>query len=220
LMFTYKGECIYKAHAGTTRLPNKGNHKYPYYFIVDPGSIEPIQGTLQELQEKLEQAGLDGIPNLVKSRKWPRFHDSDLAAEIVDEYVSTPQDNSKIEQGVGFGDPETNPKVEQSAVKFVTSRHKNQGWTVVSVEAQKIGYDLLCTKGAAKKHVEVKGVQGDEVCFLLTANEKARAEKDKLFCVCIVTRALTASPKCVEITGPCLLADYEFRPVTYRVTKK
>ncbi len=91
---------------------------------------------------------------------------------------------------------------------------------MVSVETQKIGYDLLCTKGTVEKHVEVKGLQGDEVCFLLTANEKACAERDKLFCVCVVTRALTDSPRCVEIPGVALLADYEFQPVSYRVTKR
>jgi hypothetical protein len=49
--------------------------------------------------------------------------------------------------GGGFGSVETNRRVEEAAIEFVTRRYEEDGWTVRSVEAQKVGYDLRCDKG-------------------------------------------------------------------------
>ena len=38
--------------------------------------------------------------------------------------------------GAGFGDPETNRKVEKSAILFLTKWYQSRGWTVDSVEAE------------------------------------------------------------------------------------
>jgi hypothetical protein len=73
--------------------------------------------------------------------------------------------------GGGFGSVETNRRVERAAIEFVRCRYEDDGWTVRSVEAQKVGYDLRCNRGNEQAHVEVKGTQGSDVCFIITAAE-------------------------------------------------
>jgi hypothetical protein len=93
LIFSYKGECVYRALAATERMENGGDDvdRYPYYFRVDVPSIKPAKGTLKEIQDELgendlEQQGLP-IPNLVKSQSWPRFTEGELIARMIDAIV-------------------------------------------------------------------------------------------------------------------------------------
>ena len=72
-------------------------------------------------------------------------------------------------RGGGFGSVETNRQVEKAAIDFVERHYEKSGWTVTSVEAEKVGYDLRCDKGDVQQHVEVKGTQGEELCFIITA---------------------------------------------------
>jgi hypothetical protein len=77
--------------------------------------------------------------------------------------------------GGGFGSVETNRRVEKAAIEFVRCRYEEDGWTVRSVEAQKLGYDLQCDREGVQVHAEVKGTQGDDVCFIITAAEVRNA---------------------------------------------
>jgi hypothetical protein len=45
-------------------------------------------------------------------------------------------------RGAGFGDSEMNRKVEQAAIAVVTDKLARAGWTVTSVEHDRVGYDL------------------------------------------------------------------------------
>lgn len=63
------------------------------------------------------------------------------------ELPSAPELEQQISKsGAGYGDPETNRKVERAAVSFVTEWYEGRGWKVETVEAMKCGYDLSCTK--------------------------------------------------------------------------
>jgi hypothetical protein len=103
-------------------------------------------------------------------------------------------------RGSGFGSVETNRRVEKAAIEFVTGQYADDGWTVHSVEAQKVGYDLRCDRGKEQVHVEVKGTQGNDVCFIITAAEVRNAMIDHRHLTCVVTGALTAPPKLLTIT--------------------
>jgi hypothetical protein len=94
--------------------------------------------------------------------------------------------------GAGFGDSETNRKVERAAVAAVTRKLEDEGWTVISVEQAKLGYDLRCTRGKARRFVEIKGIQGTKTGFFITAAE-VRKWQDKASPseVAVVTSALT-----------------------------
>lgn len=97
-------------------------------------------------------------------------------------------------KGGGFGSVETNRQLEKAAIDFVRHHYERDGWSVRSVESQKVGYDLSCERGDTQVHVEVKGTQGDDVCFIVTAAEVRNAMMDRKHLTCVVTAALTPTP--------------------------
>jgi hypothetical protein len=114
--------------------------------------------------------------------------------------------------GGGFGSVETNRRVEKAAIEFVTRRYEENGWTVRFVEAQKVGYDLRCDKENEQAHVEVKGTQGGEVCFIITAAEVRNAMIDRKHITCVVTAALTAAPKMFAYTRDDFAKNIQLEP--------
>jgi hypothetical protein len=74
--------------------------------------------------------------------------------------IANPQsanDDGTEKMGAGFGTSETDQVVEKAAISHVTKYYQKKGWTVTSVESEKCGYDLVCTKDSIQEHVEVKG---------------------------------------------------------------
>ena len=120
--------------------------------------------------------------------------------------------------GAGFGDPETNRLVEAAAIEFVRSDYESTGWTVRSVEAEKCGYDLECRKDKKSLHIEVKGVRGKIVSFIITAGENKKALTDPDFLLCVVTSALEKKPQIQQYTGVQLKSRFRFDPLAYKVT--
>lgn len=78
--------------------------------------------------------------------------------------------------GGGFGNAEQNARVEQAAMFAVKRDYRSRGWTVQSREAEKLGYDLQCSRGSAVHHVEVKGVSGPDCSFEVTAKRRGRQQ--------------------------------------------
>lgn len=93
-------------------------------------------------------------------------------------------------RGAGFGDPETNRKVEIAAMNAVIAHYA--GWTHDDVSLDKCGWDITFTQGSMEVHAEVKGVSGRKPTILLTRNEFRAAERDSLWRLVVVTRALVA----------------------------
>lgn len=129
------------------------------------------------------------------------------------EYIGLPR---KV--GAGFGDPETNRKVERSAVSFVTDWYESRGWSVRSVEADKCGYDLCCIKNGSEEHVEVKGVQGEIPSCIITAGEVRQAQNNSLFIICIVTRALSNQPQLFRYAGNQFVSNFNLEPIAFRAS--
>jgi hypothetical protein len=117
--------------------------------------------------------------------------------------------------GAGFGDPETNRKVEKAAVARVTRELKKKGYSVLSREAERVGYDLEATRGGQKLHVEVKGVSGSLAKFPITAGELNRAKEDPRFRISVVTDALERTAKTSNFTGQQFIARFAVRPISY-----
>ena len=117
--------------------------------------------------------------------------------------------------GACFGDPESNRKVERAAVRLVSNWYRRRNWKVVSVEAEKCGYDLTCTRNQKKEHVEVKGIAGREACFNITASELKQAESNPSFIICVVTLSLSKLPGLLRLTGVQLRKQFQFRPLQY-----
>ena len=60
--------------------------------------------------------------------------------------------------------------IEAHSMAVATSELKAQGWNVEDVSTSR-SYDLHCTRGTERLHVEVKGTTGDGTAVLLTPNE-------------------------------------------------
>ncbi|HOT91082.1 MAG TPA: DUF3883 domain-containing protein [Anaerolineae bacterium] len=129
------------------------------------------------------------------------------------------ENSNKASFGGGFGSPEVNRQVEQAAIKVVTEYYQERGWNVESVESQKCGYDLLCTKDTAQEHVEVKGVQGDGISFIITSGEVKQSQSDKNFVLCVVTQALE-KPILNHFTSKEFAEKFLLEPISYRAIKK
>lgn len=122
--------------------------------------------------------------------------------------------------GAGFGDPLTNQIVEQAAMDSVMDHYRGLGYAVDDVSALSCGWDVTCTSAdGSELHIEVKGIAGSKVAFLLTANEYETAAADPCWCLAAVTDALEARPKINVLTPAQVMAEsrpmvYQFRPPT------
>ncbi len=119
--------------------------------------------------------------------------------------------------GAGFGDAAENRKVERAAVQTVTAIYRKTGWKVESVEQERLGFDLLCSKGMRVEKVEVKGVSGGGVSFFITRRERQTA-KDKDFVLYVVSNALSKRPTVRTWTGEQVEKAFTFTEVQFQAT--
>jgi hypothetical protein len=131
------------------------------------------------------------------------------------DFPFSPSLDRAIKAGAGFGDPETNKKVELAAVSYVRKHYRTSGWKVKSVESEKRGYDLLCTNDVTEAHVEVKGVQGEQCSFIITARELDAAKNDPNFILCIVRSALV-NPSLSKYLGAEFIEHFDLKSLAYR----
>lgn len=110
-------------------------------------------------------------------------------------------------KGAGFGDAETNKKVEDAAMQAVTEHLESEGYVVRNVAKHKVGWDLAAYRKDDQdlRLVEVKGVAGAKKKVLLTANEVIRAEETSEWQLAVVTDALS-DPK-VTFYAPEVLEE-------------
>ncbi|GEM_PF-1248091 len=159
-----------------------------------PGMRGTVDRTLEEFWKKLVEG------------KWtsqlPR-NDSEMGSEDA-AYV-----------GAGYGDPSRNKEVEVAAIRHVSNLLGREGWQVASVEADKVGFDLLCVRPDAERHVEVKGIGGAMVGFIITHNELWRSRTDPNFVLYAVTDALSTEPKEHAYSGSELEGAFGFRPLQF-----
>lgn len=113
-----------------------------------------------------------------------------------------------------FGDSATNRLTEKAAVRLATERLKREGWVVRSVERERCGYDLHCSKDGKELHVEVKGRAGEDRSFLLTSGELTRAEHDPDFQFFIVSN-VARKPRISILSGKELAVHYSLQPTAF-----
>lgn len=124
-----------------------------------------------------------------------------------------------VKRGAGFGDQETNKKVEQAAVRIVKKSLRREGWNVTKAKPG-CGYDLLCRRKGDGLHVEVKGVQGVEQAFNITLGEVRQAERDQDFHLSVVTSALTMHHRIFDYSGEEFRKRFNLRVLQYRASQK
>lgn len=121
-----------------------------------------------------------------------------------------------LTKSAGFGLPKMNKKVEKAAIKRVKEMYVAKGWSVTSVEQKKLGFDLLCKKSSDVRKVEVKGVKGQTVGFLMTAGEYSKASTDSRFVLHVVLEALSKKPIVKTWTGKQMLKALRFVAIQYQ----
>ena len=113
--------------------------------------------------------------------------------------------------GAGVGaNHEQNKKVEKAAIRVVTVFYEAQGWRVESKESEGRGFDLLCTKGSETKKVEVKGIRGNSVSFVITRGERIAAGRHGDFVLNVVCNALSKKRVIKTWTGRQMEANFDF----------
>lgn len=122
--------------------------------------------------------------------------------------------------GSGFGEAAQNKRVEKKAVQTVIRFYEHRNWTVVSVERNRCGYDLVCTKGSTTEYVEVKGISGPKLQFIITRNELGAAERFPQFVICAVTGTLTRQSKIHRLQGREIFDCLSFTPLQYTASPK
>jgi hypothetical protein len=133
---------------------------------LQPGPIRTIYEITESDARRLLVAS--GAKYTGRTRESDRSGASQLARDV----------ESSQATSAGFGDSERNKEIEAAAIEFVTAWHRARRWTVRSVENSNCGYDLRCEKAGEIRHVEVKGVRGDVVGFMVTAGEVRQAKSN------------------------------------------
>ena len=105
--------------------------------------------------------------------------------------------------------------MEEAAIKVVKKRYQKEGWKVTDVSKENRGYDLLGKKKSKELNIEVKGVQGSLLSFIITPNEVRQAKKNGNFILCIVTNSLTSNPSLDVYTGAEFLQQFILQPLSY-----
>jgi len=145
---------------------------------------------------------------------------SPLPTEIVKDRTNDVRSRRSRQSGGGFGDPAENKIVESKAIRAVVKTYEADGWSVRSVERERCGFDLVCSKKGAVENVEVKGVSAAQECFIITTNEAEQARTNIRFVLMVVTLALSASPKLSKYSGLEFRRRFELSPIQYRASLK
>jgi hypothetical protein len=205
-----------------------------YHVIAEPGTEEDLREiSLMDVAEQLRFQSLScdrltisgGSVNAQQLQAMRRLDQFSVPLLEAKWYGTNLPSVWELEQqisksGAGYGNPEMNREVERAAVEHVTQWYKAHGWKVQSVEAKKCGYDLLCEKHGNKEHVEVKGIQGMGMSFIITAGEVRHARSDEQFVICIVTSALTDHRQMSRYSGEEFVEKFNLVELAFRASLK
>lgn len=137
-------------------------------------------------------------------------------------YVVAAPDESELSQQeieTALGDVVASKEIEETAIRVVRNWYESRGWKVVSVEAEQIGYDLRCTKGRDRCHVEVKGRARSGDVVLLTANEWRLAVEDSRFVIAIVSE-IRKGPSIRQWSGVEFQRSHDVKPIVYHASRR
>jgi hypothetical protein len=197
----------YRARIGAVRL------------LSTPVSIKLLRSTFPGWGWPRFTRNITTVPARVARRLWALIH---RAGDTTP--APTPQRTAdslaRSKAGGGFGNPKLNKLVEKAAIRFVKRHLGRQGYSIRSREKERIGYDLDATKGKEVLHVEVKGVSGDWMTFVITQNEVASARIDPMFRLMVINRARTRQSVVTEFKGSDFDAQFSLNPISYFATKR
>jgi hypothetical protein len=187
-----------------------------YGSVTGHGSI--IRTILVEcLPERIDHAGGKHLRLVDADQDQPACP---VSVDDVANGVHAESTEVEAQIGAGFGDAVENSLVESAAIRAVVESYENDGWSARSVERDKCGFDLVCSKGAIVENVEVKGIKGEATCFLITAGEVEQARTNPNFFLVVVTSALSQTPVSNKYSGNEFLQRFDLRPIQYKAVLK
>jgi Domain of unknown function (DUF3883) len=194
-----------------------------------PGEEGGFRGRMGEIQLLADPIHISELRELFPKWAWLRYPRSKLYLD--DEKARILWHRAKgrssetfrrwRNQGAGFGVAEKNREVEKAAIKRVSRQLKAEGYEVTSRELDREGYDLDAARAGKTWHVEVKGISGSDLAFVITRGEWTRAREDPAFLLYAVTQA--DEPKAAKthrFTGKQLVARFEARPISFFLSLK
>jgi Domain of unknown function (DUF3883) len=111
--------------------------------------------------------------------------------------------------------------IELHAMSVVRSHYESEGWAVDDVSDHR-PYDLVCEKGDAKLHVEVKGLSGVATRIQLSANEVEHAHSCMHPVLAVVSQitATETEPRrpfggAIEVWDPWEIDDGRLRAMSF-----
>ncbi len=221
------GECTNRQGA-MERLGTDDLWEAKHHVIAKPGTEEPMcKVSLADIAEDLRFESyrdrlnvVNGLVNGGQLQAMRLLTPASIALVEAAWYGDDTQNISEVEKqisvGAGFSNAEMNRKVMEAAVSFVSEWYEERGWGIQSVEAERCCYDLLCMKGSAEEHVEVKGVKGTVLSFIITAGEVRQARTNPRFILCAVTSALSDTPQMFRYTGQAFIQNFKLKELAYR----
>jgi len=202
----------YRVRRGS--IPGMNEAKRHFLCVADADSARLLPEDDRTFEVPYAPAGFKGFPG--QSNVWypSKNTDQPSVARFIRKLtkyiaatpgVALPKDEvSDANRGGKKGRGSTpdhahNALVEAAAVNAVWARYEADGFTVKSVEADCLGWDLEMTKGRQSLRVEVKGTSGAAIYFELTPNEYAKLKEHAAsYRVCVVCDALT-SPRIFDL---------------------
>jgi hypothetical protein len=122
-------------------------------------------------------------------------------------------------------DPIIRNTIEMYGMKKAIEYFQERGWKVTDTSAHK-PYDLLCSKGAEKKYIEVKGTTSAGEHVFVTYNEVEHARSHKGQCIlfvvhnieiqCSESKKFHARGGSIQIQDPWIPTEKQLIPVSYR----
>jgi hypothetical protein len=97
--------------------------------------------------------------------------------------------------------------IELAAEDQSQAHFEAAGWTVERVGAQKLGYDLRCTKDDEELHVEVKGTASKGLEVVLTPNEVAHCRQYPHMALAVVREIKVGQDETIESPGKLRVID-------------
>jgi hypothetical protein len=206
-----------------SRFPLVWAHSSSHIVIRNIVADHTIWDSFARASERILHAGIAGRRDSVQKRR-----SKTLLTELLGTNSGTTPERPpipavhrpQVPAGAGFGDSEQNRKVEEAAVHFVRKWYEKRRWQVTSVEAQRCGFDLLCTRNSEEHHVEVKGSTGSERRFIVTAGELRQVCNDGCFQLMLVTDALSEQPHSQRWSAQKFRDNFDFEPSRYWATLK
>jgi hypothetical protein len=184
---------------------------WPFMTRIGKIRLLPSPITLAEMKEMFPRWNWLNYP---RSKQYLDEAKAEVLLKRAELKLKTPPVAVKVSGG-GFGKPEQNRLVEQSACKAVCSFFKKRGYKLVSREKENVGYDFDATKRSETLHVEVKGISGSLLRFPITANEVACAKTDSKFRLAVITEATTPRNKVHLFSRKDFLKSFELTPLAY-----